>query len=206
MKIQAVGPKRHLSDPIPVFLAERLAWILRFRAVEPLALIVGIENFAADQRPHPGGEIIGGGDDATGRQGIGRILPCVVVGLKRVRPGRSYEIGGIRRIRQGVGGTAVQITVCIGRGNGVRGAGREQGVLHTKRPEEAILKNSGQRRAFNLLGDETEQRIIGVAVVVFRSRSEDGRMFECDGEQFVRGPNPGRVLVETFGKLAGAEV
>jgi len=29
VKIQTVGPKPHLSDPIPVFLAERLAWILR---------------------------------------------------------------------------------------------------------------------------------------------------------------------------------
>src|SRR6516164_2477723 len=57
VKIQIVEPKRHLSDPIPVFLAERLAWILRFRAVEPSALIVGIENFAADQLQHPGGEI-----------------------------------------------------------------------------------------------------------------------------------------------------
>src|SRR6516165_3074239 len=28
VKIQTVRPKRHLSDPIPVFLAERLAWIL----------------------------------------------------------------------------------------------------------------------------------------------------------------------------------
>src|SRR5262249_62127494 len=96
MKIQTVGPKRHLSNPIPVFLAERLAWILRFRAVEPSALMVGIENFAADQLPHPGGEIIGGGDDATRRQGIGRILPRVVVWLERAPPGRSYEIGGGR--------------------------------------------------------------------------------------------------------------
>ena len=128
-------------------------------------------------------------------------MPRVVVWLERARPGRSYEIGGIRRVRQGVGGTTVQIAVCVGCGNGVRGAGREQGVVHAKRPEEAILKNSGQRRAFNLFGDETEQRIIGVAIVVFRSRSEDGRMLKCDGEQFVHGPNPGRLMVEAFGKL-----
>lgn len=51
-----------------------------------------------------------------------------------------------------------------------------------------------------------EQRIIGVAVVVSPSRSEDGRMFECDGEQFVRGPNPGRVLVESFGKLGRGDI
>src|SRR5262249_17222460 len=165
--------------------------------------MVGIENFAADQLPHPGGEIIGGGDDATGRQGIGRILPRVVVWLERARPGRSYEIGGgkggpprggrksgTQSRAGGVGGGGR-----VGWGNGVRGGGREQGVLDAKRPEEAILKNSGQRRAFNLFGDETEQRIIGVAIVVFRSRSEDGRMLKCDGEQFVHGPNPGRVMV-----------
>src|SRR5262249_60464390 len=86
VKIQTVGPKRHLSDPIPVFPAERLAWILRFRAVEPSALIVGIENFAAYQLPHPVGEIIGGGEGTPRRPRTGRGVPCVRVALGRARP------------------------------------------------------------------------------------------------------------------------
>ena len=40
-----------------------------------------------------------------------------------------------------------------------------------KRPEKAILKNSGQRRAFKFFDDETEQGIVGVAIIVFRART-----------------------------------
>src|SRR5271169_1108779 len=54
VKIDAVRPKGDLRDPIPVFLAERFARVLWLKAVEPLALIVGIEKLAPDQRPHPG--------------------------------------------------------------------------------------------------------------------------------------------------------
>src|ERR1700720_2333226 len=111
VKIHAVRPKGDLGDPIPIFLAERFAWILRVKAVEPLALMVSIEKLAPGQRAHPDGQIIRGGDDASGREGIGRILPRVVIGLEGSRLGRSLKIGGIRRIHQGVRGIAVQITM-----------------------------------------------------------------------------------------------
>jgi hypothetical protein len=55
VKIHAVRPKCDLGDPIPIFLAERFAWVLRLKAFEPLALIVGIEKLAPDQRVHPDG-------------------------------------------------------------------------------------------------------------------------------------------------------
>ena len=40
---------------MPIFLAERFARVLRLKAVEPLALVVGIEKLAPDQRTHPDG-------------------------------------------------------------------------------------------------------------------------------------------------------
>jgi hypothetical protein len=46
VKIHAVRPKGDLGDPIPIFLAERFAWVLRLKAVEPLALMVSIEKLA----------------------------------------------------------------------------------------------------------------------------------------------------------------
>jgi hypothetical protein len=54
----------------------------------------------------------------------------------------------------------------------VRRAGREQGALHAKRSKQTILENFCQRRAFKFFDDETEQGIVGVAIVVFRARSE----------------------------------
>jgi hypothetical protein len=71
-------------------------------------------------------------------------------------------------------------------------------VLHAQRSEQTILKNFCQRRAFKLFGDETEQDIVGVAIVVFLTRREDGGTFKGDSEQLLRGPNPGRVVVEAF--------
>src|SRR5262249_230484 len=102
-----VRPKAEKRYPIPVLLAVRFASIFRSGAREPLARIVGGENLAADQRAHPDGEVVGGGDGAAGRRGVGRILVRVVVGLQSSPLGRSDKIGGVRGIRQGVRGTSV---------------------------------------------------------------------------------------------------
>src|SRR5262245_34327592 len=85
VNIHAVRPKGDLGDPIPILLAARSTWVLRLKAVEPLALIVGIEKLASDQRAHPDGEIIRGGDDVSGGEGIARILPRVIIGLEGSR-------------------------------------------------------------------------------------------------------------------------
>src|SRR6516225_1725729 len=44
VKIHAVRPKGDLDDAKPIFLAGRVAGVLWLEAVEPLALMVGIEN------------------------------------------------------------------------------------------------------------------------------------------------------------------
>ncbi len=65
---------------------------------EPLVLVIGIEKLAPDQRAHPDREIIRGRDRASGREGIGRILSRVVIGLEGSRIGSGLKIGGIRRV------------------------------------------------------------------------------------------------------------
>ena len=60
MKIWPVRSKAYLSDTTPIFLAIRLTWIFRLKTLKPSALTVGIENFAADQRTHPGHQIVSG--------------------------------------------------------------------------------------------------------------------------------------------------
>ena len=45
VKIHAVRPERDLGDAVTIFLAAPPARVLRLKAVEPLALIFGIENF-----------------------------------------------------------------------------------------------------------------------------------------------------------------
>jgi hypothetical protein len=71
-------------------------------------------------------------------------------------------------------------------------------VLHAQRPEQTVLKNFYQGRAFKFFGDEPEQGIVGVAIVVFLAGREDGRTLKGDGEQFLRCPNPGRVVIEAL--------
>src|SRR3712207_8225181 len=51
---------------------------------------------------------------------------------------------------------------------------------------------------FRSFGNQSQQDIIGVAIIVFFARGKDGRMVERDGEQFLRGPNSGRVAIEAF--------
>ena len=83
---------------------------------------------------------------------------------------------------------------------GRRGGGQRR-VRHAERSEQPILKDLRQRRAFDLLDDEAEQDVVRVAVEELRAGSEHGRILERDGEQFLRGPDPARVMVEAFRKL-----
>ena len=86
-------------------------------------------------------------------------------------------------------------------GNRVRRSGGQQRVLHAERSEQTVLKDLGQRRAFDLFDYEAEQEIVRVAIEEFRARSEHRRTLERDGEHFLRGPDPARVMVEAFQKL-----
>ena len=85
----------------------------------------------------------------------------------------------------------------VGIRKSVRGAGGERGVVHAQWPEQAVLKDPGQRLSvFALLGDEAEQRVVGVVVVKGRTGREVRRVLERDGQHLVRGPDLGRVSVE----------
>ena len=67
------GAPAQLGDAVAVPLALGLARVLGPRAVEPAALVLGVEHPAADQRLDPGGEVVGGGDDAAGCRGEGMV-------------------------------------------------------------------------------------------------------------------------------------
>ncbi len=92
--------------PYPYRRPSGLARIFELHAVEPLALIVGVEQPAADRRLDPGGEIVGGRDDAPGRRGVGRVLAGAVVGLESSGPGRSLEVGRVRLVPEVTKGAA----------------------------------------------------------------------------------------------------
>ena len=65
MKINRVRSPAKLGDAVPVFLARGLARVLGLQAVEPAALIISVENLAANQCLDPGGEIVTGGNDTS---------------------------------------------------------------------------------------------------------------------------------------------
>ena len=78
--------------------------------------------------------------------------------------------------------------------------------LHAQRPEQPVLHRLGQRPAIDLLGDEAEQRVVGVVVFVGGTGREVGRARERDGQQLVRGPDLGRVTVDGRRELGGVGV
>ena len=96
MKINRVRTPAKLADAVPVLLALGLARHLGLHAVEPLALIVGAEHFAADQCLDPGSEIVRGRDDAPGGRGVGRVLAGAVVGIEGSGLCRSLDVGRVR--------------------------------------------------------------------------------------------------------------
>src|SRR5204863_6362651 len=82
VKINRLRSPANLADAVPVLLALGLAWQLGLQAVEPLALILGVDDLAADQRLDPYGEIVGGRDHASCRRGVGRVLAGATIGLE----------------------------------------------------------------------------------------------------------------------------
>ena len=77
-------------------------------------------------------------------------------------------------------------------------------VLHAERPEQAVLEDGREGLAVELLGDEPEQVVVGIAVFVVGARSELGWPFERHAEDLVRGPHLFRVVVEALRKLRRA--
>src|SRR5216683_6517455 len=89
VKIHRVRSPAQLADAVPVLLAVGLAWVLGLQAVEPAALICGVEHAAGNQCLDPGGKIVAGGDDAPGRRSTGMVQARVVVGQEGAGPGRG---------------------------------------------------------------------------------------------------------------------
>jgi hypothetical protein len=89
VKIHSIRPPTKLADAVPVLLAVGLARVIGLQAVEPAALIRGVEHAAGNQCLDPGGEIVGGRDDAPDRRGKGMVQASVVV--ERPRSSRLFE-------------------------------------------------------------------------------------------------------------------
>ena len=98
VKIERVRSPMQLGDAVPVPLSIWLVRILKLHAVEPAALILGVEHSAGNQRPNPSGEIAGGRNDAPGRCGKRMVQVRVIVGQNRPGPGRSLDSGRIGRL------------------------------------------------------------------------------------------------------------
>lgn len=62
MKINRVRSPAKLADAVSIFLALGLARILRLEAVEPAALVGGVEHTARNQCVDPSGEIVRAGE------------------------------------------------------------------------------------------------------------------------------------------------
>ena len=141
VKINRVRSPAKLADPVPVLLALRLARYLGLQAVEPLALIVGVEDLTADQRRDPCGAIVGGRDDTSGRRGVGRVLLGAVIGLEGSGFDRGLDVGRVRLVRQITkGAAAVQVAMRVRLWECVRRDGGEHCVLQTQRSEQSVLE------------------------------------------------------------------
>jgi hypothetical protein len=66
VKIDGVRAPANLHDGVPIPLALGLTWVLGLQAVEPAALMFGVEHAAGNQGLDPGGKIAGGGNDSPG--------------------------------------------------------------------------------------------------------------------------------------------
>src|SRR4029453_1277788 len=103
--------------------------ILGLEAVEPAALVGGVEHAARNQCLDPGGEIVGGGNDTAGCRGIGMVHSRIVLRQEGASSCRSLNLGRVRRFaHQRDRGAAVQVAVRVRFGNGVHSAGGELGI------------------------------------------------------------------------------
>jgi hypothetical protein len=62
VKINRVGSPAKLGDALPILLALGLARILRLEAVEPAALVGGVEHTGRNQCVDPSGEFVRAGE------------------------------------------------------------------------------------------------------------------------------------------------
>src|SRR5262249_52541336 len=154
VKIYRVWPPMQSLYSVSVLLAVGHVQVLGLQAVEPAALIYSVEDAPGNQCLDPDGEIVRGGDDTPGKISKRGVQVRVVSGQERPGPCRGLDVGRVRRVRQDKQGTAVQVAVRVGIGDGVRTARREESVVHSQRPEQPVLHRPSQWFAIDLLGDE----------------------------------------------------
>src|SRR6516225_8351582 len=97
-------------------------------------------------------------------------------------PCGGLHVGGVGLVDHRVGGSAVHVAVRVGSRDGVIVGDRQGGLPQPERSEDSVLELLGQWAPAELLGDQTQQCVVGVAVFVGRVRREVRWMAERDGQ------------------------
>src|SRR4029077_20556031 len=100
VKIYRVRPPAQSFDAVPVLLTVGHARVLGLQAVEPAALICGVEDAPGNQCLDPDGEIVSGGDDAPRKISKRGVQVRVVSGQELRGACRGWDVGRVRRVRQ----------------------------------------------------------------------------------------------------------
>ena len=106
---RGVPPKALILDAVSVFLAIGIVGVLDLHAVEPLLPVIGVQDVARDQCPHPRSQVVCRGDDAPRSSGVGGVLVCVVDGLECPGPCGGRHVCGVLLVNQCVGRPSVHI-------------------------------------------------------------------------------------------------
>ena len=88
----------------------------------------------------------------------------------------------------------------------VVGGGGKRGLLQAERAEQSVLELLGQRAPADLLGDQTQQCVVGVAVLVGRVGRELRRVPERDVQHLLRCPDLRRVGIQGRRELGRVRV
>ena len=131
----------------------------------------------------------------------------IALGQQGAGFGGGDDLGRVRRFaHQGDRGTAVQVAVRVWFGDGVHGAGREDGVLHLQRSEQPVPHRLSEWLAIDLFNNETQQRIVGIVVLVSCTGRGVGWARKSNGQQLSGGPNLGWVIVNARRDFGGVGV
>src|SRR5262249_29596509 len=143
----------------------------------------------------PRREVVSRGDRAAGGSGVRGVLVGVVDRFQRSCPHGGLHLGGIGVVGERVVASAVHIAVRIGGRKRGRVGGGKRRLREPERSEQSLLQLLGQWAAADLLGNETEQRVIRVAVLVGGVGRELRRVPEGDVQHLLRSPRLARVGV-----------
>src|SRR5258705_13292094 len=100
VKISRVRRPGQSLDAVPVLLAVGRARVLGLQAVEPAALICGVEDAPGYQCLDPDGETVSVGDDAPRKISNRGVQVRVVGGQERPGPCGGLDVGRVLRVSQ----------------------------------------------------------------------------------------------------------